>query len=394
MYQQLDHHGMSLVFLQLYHKHLVGCPSLTNHILHVMNMKQLAMLLNPVVKLRDVFSKHRDAPSDSRDVPSNSRDVPSDSRDVPSDSRDVPSNSRDVPSDSRDVPAPSGTPYTDVVRCLKLSKDGHIKRPLNCFMLYSYYERVNVQQMHPDKTHSEISSILGKQWKALSHSEQEKYREKSKLLKEMHDAQFPSYRYKPKCKPKRRRSTAAREVKCSLEEVSQGSAIRTKKCSNQNRGTRNRSHLSDSIACRNQNVVAVVQTMPQLIRFIPNKPLKQEAIQPETLQRETIQQESLQPETIQPETIQQHSAWEPLQRYPLKPFLEQSSSSTLPADNHLPFPCDTDFADDFATSSAGDDVVLEWLRNINKELDDLESESTTLSGLQTQEFEIFDINHM
>ena len=69
---------------------------------------------------------------------------------------------------SRNIAVQSGSSYTDAVRSTKMSKDSHVKRPMNCFLVYCKHKRANVQEMHPDESSQEIGSILGRQWNALS----------------------------------------------------------------------------------------------------------------------------------------------------------------------------------------------------------------------------------
>ena len=286
---------MSLIFPKLEHKHLVWCQFHPNHVLHAMKLNQ-SLLLNTVCKIYDVLSN------------------------------------------SRDVPYQSGTPYTDAVKSKKMQKDGHIKRPLNCFMLYSFHERAKVKQMHPTAKHQEISKILGKQWKALSDNEQEKYRKASKILKEMHDIEFPSYQYKPT----RRGRVSAGKMKCASKGATEKTATCTKFI-NQNPGTGNSLHLCNRAAIGNLNDVTGVQPMPLLIWFTPKEPLERQPLQKELPHWETLQ-------TLPP----------------------------LPDGKQLPL------SFDIAATSAGEDALMEWIRNTNKELDEKQSKSPLLPSLQTQ----------
>ena len=150
-----------------------------------------------------------------------------------------------------------------------MAKAGHVKRPLNCFMLYSFQERPKAQLMHPDKTHSEISKILGTQWKALSPEQQKPYREEARSLKELHQAQFPCYKYKPTRK--------GRSAAHTLEYSSQGTTMKIAprpQFINKNLRPGNISPLSDSTASGDHNDLTVVQkTMP------PMEPVLQEPVQ-------------------------------------------------------------------------------------------------------------------
>ena len=98
----------------------------------------------------------------------------------------------------------------------KQPKKDHVKRPLNRFMLFSKLERPKIRAEYPDMNQSEISSRLGKNWKALSHDEQQEYEKKADLLKHRHKHEFPGYRYRPK-----RRRTVPEKPRCSPESVQQ-----------------------------------------------------------------------------------------------------------------------------------------------------------------------------
>ena len=148
----------------------------------------------------------------------------------------------------------SVSPYTGAVRSKKMSKDEHVKRPLNCFMVYCKCELEKVKAIHPDKKQPEIRTILGKQWKALSPSEQKIYRDKSKALSDLHSAQHPDYKFRPNKK----------RPKCLTKEA------------NKNQPTWDSSHVPDSTAGEDLNVVTGVQVKPRFIQVIQRLPVQQE----------------------------------------------------------------------------------------------------------------------
>ena len=267
-------------------------------------------------------------------------------------------------SSSRELDAMSVSPYTDAVRSKKMSKDGHVKRPMNCFMVYCKHERANVQEMHPDMGEPKIRSILGMQWNALSPGKQKKYRDESKTLKEMHSAEFPFYKFNP-------RPFSARNVKCSSKRATEKTA-RFTKLTYQNQRTGDMSQFSDSTASRNQNLVTGVQKISRLRRYLRKEPLEQEQLQQETLEWKPSQWESLQQKPIPFETIQRAPVWEPGQRHPLGPNWGLKSLPPPPADQQT---CETDIADalavGFVNSPADRDEVLELLMDLDKTLDSL-----------------------
>ena len=149
-------------------------------------------------------------------------------------------------------------------------------------MLYSLPERAKVQQMNPGVNQSEISRILGRQWKALSPDDQEPYREEAKLLKDLHEAQYPLYSYKPI----RKRRCAARKIKSSTKEAN---PLSTRGTTSTNRKLRtgNSLDVSDSTASKNHQVGTGVQkkrprlSMPRIIRRVPKERVPQELLEQE-----------------------------------------------------------------------------------------------------------------
>ena len=82
-------------------------------------------------------------------------------------------------------------------KCKQCVPVDHVKRPANSFMIWSQTERSKVSIKYPDVNNSVISEILGKQWKALSIKERQKYKDKAYQVKLEHQAQFPNYIFRP-----------------------------------------------------------------------------------------------------------------------------------------------------------------------------------------------------
>lgn len=57
------------------------------------------------------------------------------------------------------------------------------KRPLNAFQLYCADHRASTKQAHSGAKGSEVSSLLGAQWKALPEADQKPYKDKAEALK-------------------------------------------------------------------------------------------------------------------------------------------------------------------------------------------------------------------
>jgi hypothetical protein len=80
------------------------------------------------------------------------------------------------------------------------NKKQHIKRPANSFMLWAQKNRPILSAENSSLTNSEISTLLGQQWKTLSTDEKKSYKDKAEQVKQEHKIQFPNYKYRPEKK--------------------------------------------------------------------------------------------------------------------------------------------------------------------------------------------------
>ncbi|XP_040582396.1 uncharacterized protein [Lepeophtheirus salmonis] len=75
----------------------------------------------------------------------------------------------------------------------KKSKEPHIKKPLNAFMLYMKEMRPVVQSECTLKESAAINQILGRRWHSLSKEEQAKYYELARIERNDHMAKYPGW---------------------------------------------------------------------------------------------------------------------------------------------------------------------------------------------------------
>ena len=102
----------------------------------------------------------------------------------------------------------SSTPYTDAT---KRQPVVHVKRPMNAFMVWSQIERHKIIEESPGCNHAEISKLLGKRWRGLSQAERNPFIEEAERLRQLHMAEFPDYKYRPR-PGKRARAKAAKSI--------------------------------------------------------------------------------------------------------------------------------------------------------------------------------------
>uniref|UniRef100_A0A182IYK8 Uncharacterized protein n=1 Tax=Anopheles atroparvus TaxID=41427 RepID=A0A182IYK8_ANOAO len=82
----------------------------------------------------------------------------------------------------------------------KKHSPGHIKRPMNPFMVWSQIERRKICEVTPDMHNAVISKNLGQRWKQLTAAERQPFIDEAERLRQLHSREYPNYKYRPKKK--------------------------------------------------------------------------------------------------------------------------------------------------------------------------------------------------
>ncbi|XP_059948085.1 transcription factor SOX-30-like isoform X2 [Mesoplodon densirostris] len=98
------------------------------------------------------------------------------------------------------LPSDAGIPDTPFSE----DRNGHVKRPMNAFMVWARIHRQALAKANPAANNAEISVQLGLEWNKLSEEQKKPYYDEAQKIKEKHREEFPGWIYQPRSGKRKR----------------------------------------------------------------------------------------------------------------------------------------------------------------------------------------------
>ncbi|XP_039766108.1 transcription factor SOX-30 [Ornithorhynchus anatinus] len=106
------------------------------------------------------------------------------------------------------LPSDAGIPDTPFSK----DRNGHVKRPMNAFMVWARIHRPALAKANPAANNAEISVQLGLEWNKLSEEQKKPYYDEAQKIKEKHREEFPGWVYQPRPGKRKRYPISASSV--------------------------------------------------------------------------------------------------------------------------------------------------------------------------------------
>ncbi|EGT30340.1 hypothetical protein CAEBREN_11452 [Caenorhabditis brenneri] len=95
------------------------------------------------------------------------------------------------------------------VASAKPTRESRIKRPMNAFMVWSQQRRQQIAATGQKFHNSDISKMLGAEWRTMAEHEKIPFVERAKQLREEHFVTYPDYVYRPRRRKRIEKSTGS-----------------------------------------------------------------------------------------------------------------------------------------------------------------------------------------
>ncbi|NXI91390.1 SOX30 factor, partial [Psophia crepitans] len=92
------------------------------------------------------------------------------------------------------LPCDSGMPDAPFSK----DKSGHVKRPMNAFMVWARIHRPALAKANPAANNADISVQLGLEWSKLTEEQKQPYYDEAHKIKQRHREEFPGWVYQPR----------------------------------------------------------------------------------------------------------------------------------------------------------------------------------------------------